>query len=302
MKTYLLIPIMLAGLSACSMPSLDSLTGGEKPATMASATGSGVKEDPMRLDTIAFADAYCRKDGLAAVAATQKLVVANPNHPRALLNYGLSLDLAGRGVAAFAVLDRLAKGNHPMPAVLRCGNDFMYSGTVTEVAQRRAFDVKTTLTALGMTLPSPSPSDVKASRTAIYRLAARAPPEDEVLPVMAKSSARMQHPAPAKAHMADTAHAAHKRSGKPTNGHHFVHLGSYKSSKTLDRGWRSLRKRFSKTLGSQAKAVSEVNLGRKKGRYLRLGVSVANAETARSICRRLKAGGQYCVVRRSQKS
>lgn len=293
MKTYLFIPVILAGLSACSMPSLESLTGEKKPATMASATGSGVREDPMRLDTIAFADAYCRKDGLAAVAATQKLVVANPNHPRALLNYGLSLDLAGRGVAAFAVLDRLAKGNHPMPAVLRCGNDFMYSGTVTEVAQRRAFDVKTTLTALGMTLPPPPSSDVKASSNAIYRLATLAPPEDEVLPVVAKSEPRMQHPSPTKA---DT---AHRGSEKSTKGRHFVHLGSYKSSKTLDRGWRSLRKRFGKVLGSQAKAVSEVNLGRKKGRYLRLGISVANAKTARSICRRLKAGGQYCVVQRS---
>lgn len=299
MKSYLLIPILLAGLSACSMPNLESLTGAKKPATMASATGSGVKEDPMRLDTIAFADAYCRKDGLAAVAATQKLVVANPNHPRALLNYGLALDLAGRGVTAFLVLDRLAKGEHPMPAVLRCGNDFMYSGTVTEVAQRRAFDIKTTLTALGMTLPLPSASDVKASNKAIYRLAALAPPEDEVLPVMAKPTPRMHHPSPAKTHMSDKPQMADKNSGKPSKGDHFVHLGSYKSSKTLDRGWRSLRKRFGKVLGSQAKAVSEVNLGRKKGRYLRLGVSVANAKTARSICQRLKAGGQYCVVRRS---
>lgn len=305
MKTYLLIPIMLGGLSACSMPALDSLIGENKPATMASATGSGVKEDPMRLDTIAFADAYCRKDGLAAVAATQKLLIANPDHPRALLNYGLALDLAGRGVASFAVLDRLAKGDHPMPAVLRCGNDFMYSGTVTEVAQRRAFDIRTALTALGMTLPAPMQNDVKASSDAIYRLAAMAPPEDEVLPVMAKTKLQMEHGSAAKAHIADTPHAApsahapQNAQHKSAKGRHFVHLGSYKSSRTLDRGWRSLRKRFGKILGSQSKAVSEVDLGRKKGRYLRLGINVPSAKTARSICQRLKAGGQYCVVRRS---
>ena len=103
MKIYLFIPILLGGLSACSMQALESLKlpsfmDGKKSATMASATGSGVKEDPMRLDTIAFADAYCRKDGLAAVAATQNLVVAHPKHPRAQLNYGLALDPAGRGV------------------------------------------------------------------------------------------------------------------------------------------------------------------------------------------------------------
>jgi len=192
MKNYLFVPVLLGGLSACSMPALESLKlpsfmGENKPATMASATGSGVREDPMRQDIIAFANAYCRKDGLAAVAATQNLVVAHPKYPRAQLNYGLALDLAGRGVAAYTVLDRLAKGSHPMPAVLLCGDDFKYSGTVTEVAQRRLFNIKTALSALGMTLPPPSPGDMKAARETIYRLASMAPAADEVLPVDATS-------------------------------------------------------------------------------------------------------------------
>jgi hypothetical protein len=298
MKNYLIVPLLLSGLSACSLPALDSLKlpslmGEKKSATMASATGSGVKQDPMRLDTIAFADAYCRKDGMTAVAATQKLVVAHPNHPRARLNYGLALDLAGRGVAAYTVLDRLAKGNHPMPAVLRCGDDFRYSGTVTEVAQRRAFNIKTTLIALGMTLPPPSSADMKAGSDTVYRLASLAPAADEVLPVSTASRPHKTRPARAEKHMAA------KKQPMARKGRHFVHLGSYKSSRTLDRGWRSLRKRFGKILGAQSKAVSEVNLGRKKGRYLRLGVSVPNVKTARSICKRLKAGGQYCVVRQS---
>jgi|MEHZ01.5.fsa_nt_MEHZ011564258.1_5 hypothetical protein len=83
---------------------------------------------------------------------------------------------------------------------------------------------------------------------------------------------------------------------------HFVHLGSYKSARNLHRDWRTLRKNFSKTLKTQPKSVSEINLGRKKGRYLRLGVKVSSAKTARDICKRLKAGGQYCVIRRSRKS
>lgn len=277
-----------------SLEVLESLTGEEKPETMASATGSGVKQDPMRLDTIAFADAYCRKDGQAAVAATQNLVVAHPDHPRALLNYGLSLDLAGRGIAAYGVLDRLSKGNHPMPAVLRCGNDFMYSGTVTEVAQRRLFDIKTTLSALGVTLPPPPTMDVKTAGNTIYRLAAMAPPADEVLAISRKPKKK-----PA---VASKPYKPRKKSPMSAKGRHFVHLGSYKTAKTLDRGWRSLRKRFGKVLGAQTKAVSKVNLGRKKGQYLRLGITVANAKTARAICRRLKAGGQYCMVRRSRKS
>jgi hypothetical protein len=55
-------------------------------------------------------------------------------------------------------------------------------------------------------------------------------------------------------------------------------------------------------LGKQPKSVSEINLGKKKGRYLRLGISVASAKTARAICKRLKQGGQYCVSRRSRSS
>ena len=298
MKIYLFIPILLGGLSACSMQALESLKlpsfmDGKKSATMASATGSGVKKDPMRLDTIAFADAYCRKDGLAAVAATQNLVVAHPKHPRAQLNYGLALDLAGRGVIAYTVLDRLAKSDHAMPAVLRCGDDFKYSGTVTEVAQRRLFNIKTTLTALGMTLPPPSSGDMKAARDTVYRLASLAPAADEVLPVSTTSASQKPRAVHAKKRTTP------QKQPMASKGRHFVHLGSYKSSRTLDRGWRSLRKRFGKILGTQTKAVSEVNLGRKKGRYLRLGVTVANAKAARSICKRLKAGGQYCVVRRS---
>lgn len=297
MRILRFVPVLLTGLSACSLPtlpSLDALTSPKKPQTMESATGSGVKQDPMRLDTIAFADAYCRRDGNAAVAATQKLVVAHPNHPRALLNYGLSLDLAGRGIMAYLVLDRLSKGNHPMPSVLRCGTDFIYSGTVSEVAQRRLFEIKTKLAALGVTLPPPSSPTMKTGGDEIYRLAAMAPPADEVLAF----STRDKRPAaqPSKRNK------PRKNPRNASKSRHFVHLGSYRNSRNLDRGWRSLRKRFGKILGAQAKSVSNINLGPKKGRYLRLGVTVASAKSARALCKRLKAGGQYCVVRRARKS
>lgn len=285
----------LLGLSACAMPNLEALTGSEKPTTMASATGSGVKEDPMRIDTIAFADAYCRKDGKAAVAASQKLVVANPNHPRALLNYGLSLDLAGRGIAAYHVLAPLGKAGHGMPTVLQCGGDFIYSGTVTEVAQRRLFDIKTSLSALGLAMPLPSPAEMKAGSNTVYRLATLAPSGEEMDEKQAVTTQKMAAHTPKKTKMAP-------KSGKPPKIGHFLHLGSYKSTRNLNRGWRSLQKRFRTILGTQPKSVSEINLGKKKGRYLRLGIKVANAKTARNICKRLKAGGQYCVIRRSRKS
>lgn len=295
MKIQSLAIVTLLGLSACAMPSLDALTGSKKPTTMSSATGSGVKEDPMRIDTIAFADAYCRKDGMAAVAASQKLVVAHPNHPRALLNYGLSLDLAGRGIAAYRVLAPLAKAGHAMPTVLQCGNDFIYSGTVTEVAQRRLFDIKSSLSALGMVMPLPTAKELKMGSNTVYRLAALAPSKDEMDTPEAESVMKMAKHAPVKPKMAH-------RMAKSGKSGHFIHLGSYKSTRNLDKGWRKLRKRFSKVLGTQPRSVSAINLGKKKGRYLRLGIKVASAKTARDICKRLKAGGQYCVIRRARKS
>ena len=57
-----------------------------------------------------------------------------------------------------------------MPTALQCGDDFIYSGTVAEVAQRRLFDIKSSLTALGMTMPLPSPAETKAGSNTIYRL------------------------------------------------------------------------------------------------------------------------------------
>lgn len=295
MKLHALAAIALLGLSACSIPGIDTLTGPKKPTMMESATGSGVKQDPMRMDTIAFADAYCRKDGTAAVAASQKLVVAHPNHPRALLNYGLSLDLAGRGIAAYRVLAPLGKAGHSMPTVLQCGDDFIYSGTVAEVAQRRLFDIKTSLSALGMRMPLPTTAETKAGSQTIYRLATLAPAKDEMAPAESAPALKMAKKRPSQPKMA-------KKSVNSAKTGHFIHLGSYKSTRNLDKGWKNLRKRFAKTLGTQPKAVSKVNLGKKKGQYLRLGIKVASAKTARNICKRLKAGGQYCVIRRARKS
>ena len=81
-----------------------------------------------------------------------------------------------------------------------------------------------------------------------------------------------------------------------------MHLGSYKNTRTLEKGWRSLRKRYAGVLGNSPKSVSKVWLGKKKGQYLRLGVSVSSLKAARSICSKLKAGGQYCAIRRQTKS
>ena len=296
MRTLLVSALCLIGLSACTLQSVKSVFDGPKPKTMKSAAGSGIKADPMRLDTIAYADAYCRGDGEAAIAATGKLLTGHPNHPRALLNHAFALDLAGKGIAAYRILENLAKKQTGMPAVLRCGDDFVYSGTVTEVAQRRLFAVKTRLLSVGVRLPLPLKHAV--ADDTVYRLADLAP---------AKSSASMMVPATQMAATRPEAPmskpAQRKKKPAATGGKgRFVHLGSYRTTKNLEKGWRALKKRYAKVLKGQPRAVSSVNLGKKKGRYLRLGVNVTDPNRARSICRQLKAAKQYCAVRRARSS
>jgi len=298
MKRYLAVialPLLLSACSLHSLPYVGSVMGPSDAGTMESATASGAKTDPMRLDTIAFADAYCRRDGKEAVAAAQKLVTSHPGHPRAKLLYGLSLDLAGRGVMAYRVLETLTKVNHKLPAVLRCGDEFVYSGTVTEVAQRRLFRVKTQLTALGIRFPLPDAKTYRAASSAIDDLAAMAPVKHPQAPMPAMEPQNI--PAP----MSDKKTASTPRKTAPKGGR-FVHLGSYKNTRTLEKGWRSLPKRYAGVLGNIPKSVSKVWLGKKKGQYLRLGVSVASIKAARSICNKLKAGGQYCAVMKPRKS
>ena len=284
-------------VSACSLSELESAMGVAKPETMENAAASGIKADPMRMDTIAFADAYCRRDGEEAVAATGKLIVAHPEHPRARLLHGLALDLSGRGVSAFRVLEPLARADHELPAVLRCGDEFVYSGTVTEVAQRRLFRVKTKLTALGLRFPLPEAGETQSAGNAVYDLAALAPAEaPSTAAVTTEKDQTAAAPPPPPMH----AEPGLRKS--PAKGGRFVHLGSYRNARTLEKGWKSLRKRFSRILGAEHKAVSKVDLGKKKGRYLRLGVSADSLKEARAICRKLKAGGQYCAVLAAIKS
>ena len=292
----IILPCALSACSLHSLPYVGAVMGDPEPKTMKSATASGIKTDPMRLDTIAFADAYCRRDGTAAVAATQKLIVANPKHPRAKLLYALALDIAGRGISAYRILEPLANADHSLPAVLRCGDEFVYSGTVTEVAQRRLFRVKTQLTELGIQFPLPDPKSHQTAGNAVYELAALAPAEASGADMPESNRARPSET------MMDKAGPAATNAKPLQKGSRFVHLGSYKNTRTLEKGWQSLHKRYGGVLGNSPKAISKVWLGKKIGQYLRLGVSAASLKAAQSICRKLKAGGQYCAIMKARKS
>ena len=286
------LPIALAaGLSGCMVQDLIDKVEMQIAKPLMAAKP---KDESPRLDTIAFADAYCRQDRDAALATAHKLAAENPTHPKALLLYGIALHLSGHGTKSYRLLERLAAGKHSMPASLQCGQDYIYSGSVSEVAQRRLFEVKTQLQALDVSLPLPDAATVQRNEGVIYRLAGMAPARplfiDRPQEPAPMEVAKKQAVAPAPAHAAPEKKMAEKR--KPRV---FVHLGSYKSMRTLDRGWRTLKSRFRKALAEQDKSVRKVDLG-KKGRYLRLGVDVASKASANRLCREIKRGGQYCAV------
>lgn len=302
---HLVAPLLAATLlSGCSvskmmdaveLPSLPSLSG-ESAATAA--------VDDRTLDTIAFADAYCHGDGAAALGSAQALVSSHPENPKAVLLLGIALDRAGRGVEAYRVLEGLVAKDIPMTASLQCGGDFIYSGTVTEIAQRRLFQIKTRLAALGTILPLPAAGSAKAATQALYELAGQAPVRDMfagMTPARPLPAAPAHNAAPGTAPgMAhESAAPAH---GAAKHGALFVHLGSYRTMKTLDVGWKTLRGRYAKALGDRHRTVTKVDFGKDKGRFLRLGVTVADRAQAISLCRQIKAGGEYCAVMPTQKS
>lgn len=309
-KSALCILVPFAAiLSGCSVSKM--IDAVEVPAFLKPGPDQPAIAKGDKLDTIAFADAYCRGDSEAALAATRALVSAHTDNPKAQLVHGISLDLAGRGVTAYRVLEPLTKANHGGPASLKCGDDFIYSGTVSEVAQRRLFEIKTRLAALGMAYPLPSLAAATEAAKRVYALAGKAPtrlatepapvPRPEIALADTKPTVIRKVPVPPAAPQASpTANAISAK--KPTATAPFVHLGSYRSMKTLEQGWQTLRKRFGSALPPGQKAIKKVNLGASKGTYLRLGVAVADNRTARRLCGQLKKRGQYCAVIAPRKS
>jgi hypothetical protein len=281
-------------VDAVELPSLPSLGSGGEDRQAA---------DTDRMDTIAFGDAYCRGDMAAALASAQTLLTANPQNPKAHLLEGLALDASGRGIEAYRALDVLAAADHRATVSLRCGEKFVYSGSVSEVAQRRLFEVKTKLIALGAMLPLPEPAAAAPASQVLFNLASQAPAHDpfarlktaqsEAKPAMAPS----HDPAPAEPEKGATKKASKTAKADSV----FVHLGSYRSMKMLDKGWKDLSRRYDNVLHGRTRVVSKVDLG-SKGKYIRLGVAVASKGQGADVCRQLKTAGQYCAVIATGKS
>lgn len=314
-KPYLAVFAAAGLLGGCSVVSTVEDVATSVVDSVAAPLGATPRapDDGERIDSIAFAAAYCSNDAEAALAATREMIGANPESPRVRLIHGMALDLAGRGVAAYRMLEPLAAADHRMAAVLKCGKEFVYSGTVTEVAQRRLFEVRTRLAALGAGFSLPPSDNAAAAARALYAFAAKAPTRiDDTEPTPRTAAAAETPPmppvlvpsvAPAEPAAAKTppARNADGKAARAPAGRMFVHLGSYRSMKTLEKGWRVLTTRFAKTIPARDRAVTKVDLG-KKGKFLRLGIAAADAGTAKRICDRLRPRGQYCAVMPMAKS
>lgn len=73
-----------------------------------------------------------------------------------------------------------------------------------------------------------------------------------------------------------------------------VHLASYKSKQTADRGWTQLKRAHAEQLGNLGYTVKQVNLGSKGTFYRLIAGPVGSEAEASSLCRDLKRRRQFC--------
>lgn len=74
-----------------------------------------------------------------------------------------------------------------------------------------------------------------------------------------------------------------------------IHLASYKKIKNVHRGWSILEKRFSNTLKGKPPFYYQAKI--RETLYTRLVVgNFSSPKTAREVCKKLKAQGQFCQV------
>ncbi|NQV82465.1 MAG: SPOR domain-containing protein [Rhodospirillales bacterium] len=73
-----------------------------------------------------------------------------------------------------------------------------------------------------------------------------------------------------------------------------IHLASFRTQKSADRGWAQIKRAHAKLIGGLDHKISKVNLGR-KGTYYRLKVGPFDSTAdAKAMCAKLKRRRQYC--------
>ena len=84
-------------------------------------------------------------------------------------------------------------------------------------------------------------------------------------------------------------------------GKYGVHLASYRSEKGAKRGWKILKKKFSRELKELDFGTTEFDAGKGKGTFVRLmGLGFETKGAANKFCKRLKKKRQYCKGERAR--
>ncbi len=104
----------------------------------------------------------------------------------------------------------------------------------------------------------------------------------------------MQPAPPKMAPAAMTPSPDKKTEAKPSGSGPAVHLASYRTRKSADKGWAQIKRTNKNLLAGLEHKVTRVNLG-KKGTFFRLKAGpFKNAKAAKDMCRKLKRRRQFC--------
>ena len=141
--------------------------------------------------------------------------------------------------------------------------------------------------------PTPRPRDLLAAADAVRRLEQL---RERKLISPAEYTAerraieRVLQPRAPAARKSTTRKSSARRASSPG-----VHVASYRSERSANRGWAQLRRAHRRFLGNLKHQVTRVNLGRGKGVFYRLiaGPLKSQAEATR-LCTQLKRVRQYC--------
>ena len=104
----------------------------------------------------------------------------------------------------------------------------------------------------------------------------------------------MQQPPPKMAPAAMAPAQDNKAMARSSGSGPAIHLASYRTRKSADKGWAQIKRANKKLLAGLEHKVTRVNLG-KKGTYFRLKAGpFKSAKAAKQICRKLKRRRQFC--------
>ncbi len=117
---------------------------------------------------------------------------------------------------------------------------------------------------------------------------------DEYVKERQSIESAMQPPPPRMAPAAMTPGPDKKAMAGASGAGPAIHLASYRTRKSADKGWAQIKRANKKLLAGFEHKVTRVNLG-KKGTYFRLKAGpFKSAKAAKNMCRKLKRRRQFC--------